>query len=110
MLVQGIWATVLLAFAVMSERAYETVIDFFSFTSAVFNVLTFAAVWVLRHKLPEMRRPFRLWGFPYVLVLVLLIQLYFMVTTLITAFVPSMIGVALTLTGLIYYRWKVVSR
>ncbi|MCR9140847.1 MAG: amino acid permease [bacterium] len=100
---QGAWATVLLIAATVAGNGYERMIDFFSFTSAVFNVSTFAAVWVLRKKLPDAPRPFRVPLFYVVLPLVLLIQVWFMLVTLITAPVASALGIALTCTGLLYY-------
>lgn len=102
---QAAWASVLLLAASAAGNAYERVIDFFSFTSAVFNVSTFAAVWVLRKKLPDAPRPFRVPLFYVTLPLVLLIQVWFMVVTLIDEPIPSLTGVALTLTGLLYY-WR----
>ena len=103
LIVQAFWATVLLIFAGFAEHAYRTIIDFFSFTSSIFNVSTFAAVWVLRKKYPDAPRPFRRWGYPYTLIIVLAIQIWFMVVTLITALIPSLLGIALTSTGLVYY-------
>jgi amino acid transporter len=100
---QGLWATVLLIAAGFAENAYETIIDFFSFTSSIFNVSTFAAVWVLRKKFPDAPRAYLAWGYPWTLLIVLLIQFWFMVTTLITAFIPSMAGIFLTCTGLLFY-------
>jgi len=100
---QGLWATVLLIAAGFAENAYETIIDFFSFTSSIFNVSTFAAVWVLRKKFPDAPRAYKAWGYPWTLFIVLLIQFWFMVTTLITAFIPSMAGILLTCTGLLFY-------
>lgn len=100
---QAFWATVLIIFAGFAESAYETVIDFFSFTSSIFNVLTLFALYVLRKKYPDMARPYRAWGYPYTLIIVLLIYIAFMIITLITAFWPSMIGIVLTLTGLLFY-------
>ncbi len=102
---QALWATVLLVAAGLAGRAYETVIDFFAFTSAVFNLSTFIAVWVLRRKLPHLARPFRVPGWPVTLVVVLVIQAAFMVVTLITAPVPSLAGLGLTASGLLWYRW-----
>ena len=102
---QGLWATVLLVVAGLAGRAYETVIDFFAFTSAIFNLSTFIAVWVLRRKMPHASRPFRVPGWPVTLIVVLVIQAAFMVVTLITAPIPSLLGVALTATGLVWYRW-----
>lgn len=104
---QAGWATVLIICATFATSAYEAVIDYFSFTSSVFNVLTFASVYVLRRKYPNVLRPYKTWGYPLTLILVLLIQGTFMLVTLITAFLPSLLGIALTLTGLIYYRFYV---
>ena len=102
---QGLWATVLLVAAGLAGRAYETVIDYFAFTSALFNLSTFVAVWVLRRKLPHLARPFRVPGWPVTLVVVLVIQVAFMAVTLVTAPLPSLLGIALTASGLAWYRW-----
>lgn len=107
MIAQAVWAAVLIIISTQAQNAYETVIDFFSFTSAVFNVLTFASIYVLRRKYPNLPRPYKVWGYPYTLILVLLIQVTFMITTLFTAFIPSLLGIALTLSGCIYYRYAV---
>jgi len=105
---QAGWASVLLLGASLNERTYETIIDFFSFTSAVFNVSTFISVYVLRKKYPDVSRPYRAWGYPWTLIAVLVIHIWFMVVTLIDAFIPSMLGIILTCTGFIfYYRNKI---
>ena len=107
MYAQAGWAIVLIAFSMLAASAYEAIIDFFSFTSSVFNVLTFASVFVLRRKYPDILRPYKTWGYPYTLIVVLLIQLTFMLVTLYTAFIPSLAGIALTASGLIYYKYFV---
>ena len=106
LIVQAAWATLLLMGAGFAANAYETIIDFFSFTSSIFNVSTFAAIWILRKKFPDIKRPYKVWGYPFTLILVLLIHAWFMVVTLITALIPSLIGIALTSTGFIYYYRK----
>lgn len=107
---QGIWATVILLFAASSDDIYRDIIDFFSFTSALFNVSTFLALWVLRRKYPMVNRPYRAWGYPVTLWIVLAIQIAFMGITLYDAFLPSLAGILLTMTGLIYYRQAVSKR
>lgn len=107
MFAQAGWASVLILLATFAESAYEAVIDYFSFTSSVFNVLTFASVYVLRKKYPDILRPYKTWGYPVTLIIVLLIQATFMIVTLVTAFIPSLLGIALTLSGLIYYYFSV---
>ncbi|MEE9169578.1 MAG: APC family permease [bacterium] len=102
-LVQAFWASVLLMGSGFAESAYEALIDFFSFTSTIFNILTFASIWALRRKFPNALRPYRAWGYPVSLILILLIYAWFMMVTLITAFIPSLLGALLTSTGLLYY-------
>lgn len=106
LIAQGVWATVLLFAAGFAAHAYETIIDFFSFTSSIFNISTFAAVFILRKKYPDVPRYYKAWGYPVTLILVLIIQVAFMIITLITAFIPSLVGIALTCTGLIYYYFN----
>ena len=105
---QAIWATVLLTFAILAGNSYEIIIDFFSATSTVFNIMVFASVYVMRKKFPDVNRPYKAWLYPYSLVGILAIYLVFLVITLITAFIPSLIGLALTASGAIYYYFKVV--
>jgi amino acid transporter len=109
---QGIWATVLLIFAVTStymqsglsgSNTYETIIDFFSATSTIFNLLTFGSIYILRKKWPEKDRPYKALFYPLSMIIVLILYIGFFLVTLITAFIPSMIGFALTASGTIYY-------
>ena len=113
---QGFWATVLLIGAVLStyyqsgssgNNTYEMMIDFFSATSTVFNLLTFGSIFVLRKKLPDKNRPYKAFLYPWSMIIVLVLYSSFLVLTLITAFIPSLIGFALTATGTLYYLRKV---
>lgn len=113
---QGIWATILLIGAITStyyqsgsqgNNTYEIIIDFFSATSTVFNILTFGSIYILRKKLNNVHRPYKAFLYPWSMVIVLLLYTSFLILTLITAFVPSLIGFFLTATGTIYYLKKV---
>lgn len=103
LLAQAVWATLILIFAAFSDNAYRAVIKFFSFTSAIFNVSTFLAVWIMRRRHPDVRRPFRVPLLGVTLGVVLLIQLVFMLIVLYEQPFHSLAGVLLTLTGLVYY-------
>jgi len=105
---QAMWATVLLTFAILADNSYEIMIDFFSATSTVFNLMIFFSIYVLRKKYPDVNRPYRAWLYPWSLIGILAIYSVFFVITIITAFVPSLIGLGLTATGAIYYYFKVV--
>lgn len=105
---QALWASLLILFASRAGwKSYEAIIDYFTFTSSVFNILTFAAVFVLRRKAPDLPRPYKTWGYPYTLIFILLIEAMLLIFTLATSFIPSLLGVLLTLTGLLYYKFAV---
>jgi APA family basic amino acid/polyamine antiporter len=104
LLLQAGWATVLLLCASAGGRAYESVIDFFSFTSAVFNISVLWAVHRLRRLQPDRFRPYRAWGYPGTMYVAVGFYAAFALVTLWDAPLPSLLGVALTLTGWPAYR------
>ena len=107
MILQGVWACVLVLFASLYKNSYEAVIDYFSATGTIFNILTLASVIVLRRKYPDVVRPFKTWGYPATVILVVLFYVIYLIVTLITALIPSLLGIVLTSTGLIYYWIKI---
>ena len=115
---QGVWATVLLTGAILSSyfqsgdtgnNMYETVIDFFSATSTIFNILTFGSIYILRKKNPDKDRPYKAFLYPTSMIIVLVLYTSFLTLTLITAPIPSLLGIGLTATGSVYYFKKVRS-
>lgn len=113
---QGIWASFLLCFSIIStyfqsglnsNNAYETIIDFFSATSTVFNLLTFGSIYFLRKQWPDKDRPYKALFYPWSMIIVISLYISFLVITLITAFIPSIIGFILTLSGTFYYFSRV---
>ena len=104
---QALWATVLLTFAVSAANSYETIIDFFSATSTVFNLMVFGAIFVLRKKYPDVSRPYKAWLYPWSLIIVFVIYATFFVITLMTTLIPSLIGLGLTSLGSIYYYFYI---
>ena len=100
---QASWASVLLFCSFSFENSYETLIDFFSFTSAFFNLLSFAAVGILRYKMPKTERPFRTPCLKIVLSIVLSIQLWFLLITLYDRPLESLFGLGLAFSGIFYY-------
>jgi amino acid transporter len=105
---QAVWATVLMTFAIAAKNSYEMIIDFFSATSTIFNVMVFVSIFVFRKRYPDVPRPYRAWLYPWSVYIILAVYAVFFVITLMTAFIPSLIGLALTATGAPYYYFKVV--
>jgi amino acid transporter len=108
---QGIWATFLTIFAYSSYflkttiSIYNRVIDFFSFTSSIFNILTIFAVILLRKKYRDVPRPYKVRFLYPTLMIVISIYGFYAFYTLYTAFFESLLGILLTLTGLVYWHF-----
>jgi amino acid transporter len=85
-------------------------IDFFSATSTIFNLLTFGAIYVLRKKWPQKDRPYKAFLYHWSMIIVLILYSSFLVITLITAFIPSLVGLTLTFSGTFYYLKKVKNK
>jgi APA family basic amino acid/polyamine antiporter len=65
------------------------------------------AVIVMRRKQPQLARPYRVWGYPYLPLAFAVASLVIVVTTLVGSPVESGIGLGLILAGVpIYYAWR----
>ena len=104
LLIQGIWASVL----VFSGTFYQ-LITYVVFTSWIFYAMSCGAVIVLRKKRPNMERPYKTWGYPYVPIIFILFAVFIVGSTLINDTRDSLIGIGLVLIGLPVYYLRVKS-
>ena len=69
--------------------------------------MSVAAVWVLRRKMPDAPRPYRMWGYPWTLALFVAVSVWYMVNALVTQPGPSLAALAIVGTGVAAYSfWK----
>src|SRR6185295_15007714 len=101
LLVQGVWASLLAL-----SGSYDTLTDYVIFANWIFFGLVIASVFVIRRRFPGLERAYRAWGYPVVPVLFLLTTAWLLISTLITAPLRSLIGIALVLLGLPVYYWQ----
>ena len=86
---------------------FEQLSDLYVFAQWIFYGLQTAGVIWLRHKEPNMPRPYKTWGYPVVPALFVIGAVALTVNSLIAMPVRSSIGLALILTGLIFYvPWR----
>jgi len=112
-IVQALWGVVLIvaAFAWKSgpnDRlidAFDALTDFVIFGGLLFYALVVAAVLVLRHRRPELPRPYRTWGYPLTLVLYLLGSSAVMFSMLVDKLPQTTAGTGLIAAGIVYYEW-----
>ena len=96
------WAALL----VLSGR-FEELYTYVIFASWILYGMTAAAVLVLRRKRPELARPYRTLGYPWVPVLFVLGALGVVLFTLRHSPRESLLGLGLILAGLpFYFHWK----
>lgn len=107
---------VLMAFMVLSGSFY-ILADMYIFIVWFFNLMMMAGLFILRKKMPAKERPYKIWGYPWIPVLVILFNAFYLVITLIddirnyqagkTQVMNSVFGMVITAAGIpLYYYFR----
>ncbi|MDZ7359471.1 MAG: amino acid permease [candidate division KSB1 bacterium] len=97
----GIWAALLTL-----SGTYDQLTAYVVFGSWFFYAMTAVGVIVLRKKMPDVPRPYKAWGYPYVTLLFTAIAAWFVYNTLVEDTRDALIGIGLLILGLpFYYYW-----
>ena len=110
---QTLWAVALVVAAFTWKSApgdrlidaFDALTDFVIFGALLFYALVVAAVIVLRHRRPELARPYRTWGYPATPLLYLLGSSAVMISMLRDKLVQTTAGTSLIAAGMVYYLW-----
>jgi APA family basic amino acid/polyamine antiporter len=99
---QAVWASLLIV-----TGTFGTLFTFVSVIITLFSALTVGSVIVLRWKRPELKRPYRLWGYPIVPVVFILAHLWIVWGSLTHKPVESLWGVFIVGLGIpAYFFWR----
>ncbi|HYL58567.1 MAG TPA: amino acid permease [Candidatus Acidoferrales bacterium] len=99
LVMQGVWACILTL-----SGTYSELLDYVIFAQLMFYVLTVAAVFVLRRRIPDAPRPYRAWGYPIVPALYILAASAMMIDLLILKPRFTWPGLLIAMSGVpIYY-------
>ncbi|MFH1197928.1 MAG: amino acid permease [bacterium] len=102
LIIQGIWSCIL----VMSG-SFDTITDYVIFASWLFYMLGAFGVFILRKKMPDEPRPYKVWGYPVLPAIFVVFAFFFLVNSIVSDTENSMMGLMLILTGLPFYLfWK----
>ncbi len=93
----GIMAVILLIFGL------DDLISLVAFGGLVFNTLIFIALFIFRKRDPEMERPYKVWFYPYLPALTIIITLGLLVAMFVESIVPSLIGTGIIALSLPVY-------
>ncbi len=96
----GVWSLVLSV-----SGTFDILTDMYIFVLWIFYGLSGAAVLILRRRLPDAERPYRVWGYPFVPVLFLLVTAYLLINTLLATPLRALAGIGLILIGLPAYEY-----
>jgi len=106
LIIQGVWSCVLVL-----SGSFDTISDYVIFAAWLFYMLGAAGVFVLRKKMPEVNRPYKVWGYPYTPIIFIIFSFLFLVNSIISDTQDAAMGSILILSGLpIYLYWKYYGR
>jgi len=107
-----IWMSVM-----VFSGSFYILADMYIFIVFVFNLMLVYGLFILRRKMPDTPRPYKVWGYPVVPVIVLLLNAFYLVVMLYndinnyltgkTHIINSVFGLALTAIGIpLYWYFK----
>ena len=101
-LVQGVWTALLTL-----SGSYETLFSYVLFAAWIFHAMAVLGVLILRREYPNLRRPYKMWGYPVAPWLFIAFALWFVLNTLITRPGPSLVGSLIMASGVpVYFIWR----
>lgn len=74
-----------------------------AFSGLLFNCFTLFSVIILRKKYPKLERPYKVWGYPVMVIVVCLVMLGLLANTFVSDPVTSAIGLGIPAVGLVLY-------
>lgn len=101
---QGIWASVLVL-----SGTFDQLTDMIIFAVFIFYGATALGVFVLRRRMPDTPRPYKVWGYPFVPAIFILFCIGLFFNTIVTRPREAAIGMILILLGIPVYfflQWK----
>ncbi|MDZ7635127.1 MAG: amino acid permease [Bacteroidales bacterium] len=99
---QGIWASVLVL-----SGTFDQLTDMLIFAVYIFYGATATGVFILRRRMPDAHRPYKVWGYPIVPAIFVLFCVGLFFNTIITRPREAMIGLTLILTGIpVYFLFR----
>jgi APA family basic amino acid/polyamine antiporter len=96
----GVWSICLAA-----TGTFDILTDIYIFVLWVFFGMNGAALIILRRRQPNAERPYRVWGYPYVPILFMLVTVYLLVNTVLATPYRALWGIALIIVGLPLYEY-----
>ncbi len=98
LIMQGVWAGVLIL-----SGSYGSLLDYVIFAVLLFYLLTVAGVLILRKTQPDLPRPYKTFGYPFVPIVYLILALFVTISLVVNKFENTYPGLLLVLIGVPFY-------
>ncbi len=95
---QGVWASVLVL-----SGTFDQLTDMVIFAVFIFYGATTLGVFILRRKMPDAHRPYKVWGYPFVPAIFILFCIGLFFNTIVARPREAAIGIVLILSGIPVY-------
>lgn len=103
----ALWLQCFWASALCLTGKYGDLLDFVIIIVLIFYILTIYGIFILRKKMPEMERPYKAFGYPFLPSVYIIVAIAICVGLLLTKFSTCGWGVLIMLTGIpVYYLTK----
>ena len=94
----GVMAIILMVFGL------DNLISLVAFGGLLFNTFIFISLFIFRKKRPNLDRPYKVWGYPYLPIIAIVITVVLLIATYVESLQSSLIGTLFILSGIpIYY-------
>ncbi|MGI4022796.1 MAG: APC family permease [Janthinobacterium lividum] len=100
LLYQGVWACLLVL-----SGTFDQLTDMIVFAVFIYYGATALGVFILRKKMPDVERPYKVWGYPVVPAIVVLFCAGLFINTFFSRPREAALGMVLMLTGVPMYWW-----
>jgi basic amino acid/polyamine antiporter, APA family len=99
LLFQGIWAS-----ALVLTGTYSDLLAYVMFAVLLFYILTISGIFILRKKQPDLERPHRIWGYPFLPISYIVLASAVCISILIYNVAYAGVGLLIVLAGIpLYY-------
>jgi APA family basic amino acid/polyamine antiporter len=100
-----LWVQCLWACLLVFSGSFDQLTDMVIFSIFIFYGATSLGVFILRKKMPDAHRPYKVWGYPFVPAIFILFCIGLVANTIITQPREAIFGLILVLSGVPMYFW-----
>ena len=102
LILQGIWASILVL-----SGTYSQLLDYVIFAALIFYVMTIGGLFIFRKKYPDIPRPYKIMGYPYIPLIYCIIASFIAINILISKPFYAWAGLIIVMAGIpVYLFWK----